>query len=36
MHKLGLRVGKEEMISEDKSRRLRRPIQAGLFLTGVG
>ena len=35
-HKLGLRVGKEEMISEDKSRRLRRPVPARLFLTGVG
>nr|DAU83026.1 MAG TPA: hypothetical protein [Caudoviricetes sp.] len=31
-----MHVGKEEMISENKSRRLRRPIPAGLFLAGVG
>nr|DAH77118.1 MAG TPA: hypothetical protein [Caudoviricetes sp.] len=31
-----MRVGKEEMISEDKRRRLRRPVPARLFLAGVG
>nr|DAW22481.1 MAG TPA: hypothetical protein [Caudoviricetes sp.] len=36
MRKCGLRIGKEETTSEDKRRRLRRPVPERSFLTRWG